>query len=150
MKSRWIYYMPIHLPRLLIIIVDDCSWSNNLCIMTVDKWCIEIHIVQKTIPLIGRYMKMIMIEILELWTSFWTPKGVNNSWVDTTFVKVHWYSPCKRKSPLCVSWNYIHLNYSIKRSMYTLRMMILCNVDEDFWAIKLYMSRHKIYWLEQS
>ena len=35
------FYIPIHLPGLLIIIVNDCSWSNNLCIMAVDKWSIE-------------------------------------------------------------------------------------------------------------
>ena len=70
MNSGWIYYMPIHLPRLLMMIVNNCSWSNNLCIIAVDKWSIEIYIVQKTIPLIGMYIKMIIIEILELWTSF--------------------------------------------------------------------------------
>ena len=44
----------------------DCSWSNNPCIMTIDKWSIGIHIVQKIIFVIGMYMKMIMIDILEL------------------------------------------------------------------------------------
>ena len=70
MKSEWIYYMSIHLLELVMITIDDYSWSNNLCIMAVDKWSIEIYIVQKTIPLIGSYMKMIMIDILELWISF--------------------------------------------------------------------------------
>ena len=94
------YYIPIHLLELVMIIVDDCSWNNNLCIIAVDKWSIEIYIVQKTIPLIGRCMKMI------IWSKYlnYGPyskllKRVNNSWVDIAFIKVYWYSPCKRKSP---------------------------------------------------
>ena len=29
--------------QVINVIVDDCSWINNPCIMVVDKWSIDIH-----------------------------------------------------------------------------------------------------------
>ena len=120
MKSGWIYYMPIHLLGLLMIIIDDCSWSNNPCIMTVDKRSIKIYIVQKTIPL--------WLEGIWKWPwSTWTMDLIIilNSWGEfiiheyITFVKVHWYSPCKRKSPLYVSHEIIIISIALLRGACT-------------------------------
>ena len=69
MKSRWIYYMPIHLLELLITIVNNCSWSNNLCIMTVDIWSWSTYLNY------GPHSKLL--------------RKVNNSWIDTTFLNVN-------------------------------------------------------------
>ena len=80
---------------------DDCSWSNNPCIMTVDKWSIEIYIVQKTIPLwLESIWKWSWSTYLKYGPHTKLMRKVNYSWVDTTFVKVYWYSPCKKKKNL--------------------------------------------------
>ena len=69
-------------------------------------------------PLIGRYMKMIMIEILELWTSFKTPEE------SQLFMSRHYlckciYSPCKRKSPLYVSHEITFISITLLRGVCT-------------------------------
>ena len=116
MKSGWIYYMPIHLPRLLITIVNDCSWSNNLCIMAVDKWSIEIYIVQKIIPLNWK--------VYDHDRHTWIMDLIPNSWGELIIHDRHYlckgiYSPYKRKSFIYVSHGIIIISIVILREACT-------------------------------
>ena len=114
--------MPKYLLGLLMIIINDCSWSNNPYIMIIDKWSIEIYIVQK----------IILLWLKGIWKWSWLIylnyephhyskllRIVNNSWVDITFIKIHWYSPCKRKSLLYVSYEITFISIALLRGTCT-------------------------------
>ena len=60
-------------------------------------------------------------------------------------------SPCKKKSPLYVSWNYNHLNCPIKRSMYTLRMKLFREYSyNEIWDLEIWIFINAKNFLQKS